>query len=74
MDGDGEVIEDIPRPKRRIIVATQLMQQLFPPPAVTLLSTDATSSYESVAFYVSRLALGDTCNLVSCVSNSESNL
>ncbi|XP_076903709.1 uncharacterized protein LOC143558833 [Bidens hawaiensis] len=71
---DGIIIEDVPRPKRRIILSTQLMQQLFPPPPFTLLSTDAASNYESVAFYASRLALGDACNLVSCVAHSEPNL
>ncbi|KAL8244145.1 hypothetical protein R6Q59_010403 [Mikania micrantha] len=74
VDDDGDLIEDAKRPKRRIILSTQLMNQLFPPPLSTLLSTDATSNYESVAFYAARLALGDACNLVSCVSNSESNL
>ncbi|KAK9080407.1 hypothetical protein SSX86_000165 [Deinandra increscens subsp. villosa] len=72
--GDGELIEDVPRPKRRIILSTLLMQQLFPPPPSTLFSTDATLNYESFAFYAARLALGDACNLVSCVSHSESNL
>ncbi|XP_076905139.1 uncharacterized protein LOC143560807 [Bidens hawaiensis] len=71
---DGIIIEDVPRTKRRIILSTQLMQQLFPPPPFTLLSTDAASNYESVAFYASRLALGDACNLVSCVSHSEPTL
>ncbi|KAI7729059.1 hypothetical protein M8C21_004326 [Ambrosia artemisiifolia] len=74
VDDDGELIEDVPRPKRRIILSTQLMQQLFPPPPSSLLSTDATLNYESFAFYAARLALGDACNLVSCVSHSESNL
>ncbi|KAJ0751238.1 hypothetical protein HanLR1_Chr05g0191271 [Helianthus annuus] len=50
------------------------MQQLFPPPPSTLLSTDATLNYESMAFYAARLALGDACNLVSCGSPSKSNL
>ncbi|KAI7741205.1 hypothetical protein M8C21_026494, partial [Ambrosia artemisiifolia] len=74
VEDDGQLIEDIPRPKRRIILATQLMQQLFPPPPPVFLSTKATSNYESVAFYASRLALGDACNLVSCVSHKKSNL
>lgn len=65
MEDDGEVIEDVPRQKRRIILSTQLMQQLFPPPPATILSTDATLSYESVAFYAARKALGTACNLVS---------
>ncbi|KAK1435849.1 hypothetical protein QVD17_01620 [Tagetes erecta] len=71
---DGYLIENVPRPKRRIILATQLMQQLFPPPPHTIISSEATSNYESVAFYAARLALGDACNLVSFVSHRESNL
>ncbi|KAK1407347.1 hypothetical protein QVD17_38961 [Tagetes erecta] len=74
VEDDGELIGDVPRPKRRIILSTQLMQQLFPPPPSTLLSTDAISNYESVVFCASRLALGDACNLVSCVIHSQSNL
>ncbi|KAM0043991.1 hypothetical protein Hdeb2414_s0010g00347921 [Helianthus debilis subsp. tardiflorus] len=74
VEDDGNLIEYVPRPKRRIIVATQLMQQLFPPPPPALLSTEATSNYESVVFYASRLALGDACNLVSCVSQRKSDL
>ncbi|KAI3686542.1 hypothetical protein L1987_80221 [Smallanthus sonchifolius] len=73
VNDDGELNEDVPKPKRRIILSTQLMQQLFPPPPTTLLLTDATSNYENMAFYAARLALGDACNLVSCVSHSESN-
>lgn len=72
VEDDGEVIEDVPRPKRRIIITTQLMQQLFPAPPATILSTDATLNYESVAFNAARLALGDACNLVSSGRSSSS--
>ncbi|XP_024976161.1 uncharacterized protein LOC112514072 isoform X1 [Cynara cardunculus var. scolymus] len=75
VEDDGEVIEDahpMPRPKRRIILTTQLMQQLFPAPPATVLSTDSTSSYGSVAFHAARLALGDACNLVSSVRSHSS--
>lgn len=74
MEDDGELIEDASRPKRRIILATQLMQQLFPPPPPVLLSTEAILNYETVAFYAARLAHGDACNLVSCASHRKSNL
>ncbi|XP_076954010.1 uncharacterized protein LOC143628259 [Bidens hawaiensis] len=74
VEDDGELIEEAPRPKRRIILATQLMQQLFPPPPSGLLSTEAILNHEAVAFYAARLALGDACNLVSCVSHRKSNL
>ncbi|XP_076938642.1 uncharacterized protein LOC143606917 isoform X1 [Bidens hawaiensis] len=74
VEDDGELIEDASRPKRRIILATQLMQQLFPPPPPVLLSTEAILNYETVAFYAARLAHGDACNLVSCASHRKSNL
>ncbi|GJW43511.1 hypothetical protein Tco_0072310 [Tanacetum coccineum] len=70
VEDDGELIEDVPRAKRRIILSTHLMQQVFPSPPTTVLSRDATSSYKSVTFYVVRLTLGDACNLVSFHSGS----
>ncbi|KAI3673361.1 hypothetical protein L6452_39479 [Arctium lappa] len=75
VEDDGEVIEDVhpmPRPKRRIMLTAHLMQQLFPPPPATVLSTDSTSSYASVAFHAARLALGDACNVVSSVRSHSS--
>lgn len=52
------------RPRRRLLLATQLMQQLFSAPPSTILSMNANSGYDSVAYSVSRLALGDTCGAV----------
>nr|GEV40307.1 histone deacetylase 9-like [Tanacetum cinerariifolium] len=72
VEDDGELIEDVPRANRRIILSTQLMQQVLPSPPTTVLSRDSTLSYESVTFYAARLALGNACNLVS--SHSGSNL
>lgn len=68
IDDDGDLIEDtlpIAKPKRRLIVTSLLMQQLLRPPPATILSLDTCSNYESVVYYVARLALGDACNLVS---------
>lgn len=45
------------------------MQQLFPPPPATVLSADAISEYESVAYAVSRVTLGDACSVLSTSSN-----
>ncbi|GKA13998.1 hypothetical protein Tco_0693644 [Tanacetum coccineum] len=59
VEDDGELVEDVPRAKRRIILSIHLMQQMFPSPPTTVLSRDATSSYKSVTFYIARLALGD---------------
>ncbi|KAL8547116.1 hypothetical protein ACS0TY_006728 [Phlomoides rotata] len=69
---DVELIEDGPpllRSKRRLIMTAQLMQQLLSPPPAAILSTDASSEYESVAYAVSRVALGDACSALSS-SNS----
>ncbi|KAJ8553712.1 hypothetical protein K7X08_024390 [Anisodus acutangulus] len=52
--------------RRRLLLTTQLMQQLFYPPPTAVLSADAKSEYEIVAYPISRLALGDACSMVSC--------
>lgn len=57
------------RSKRRLILTTQLMQQLFCPPPATILSAVASSEYESVAYAISRVALGDACSSISTSSN-----
>lgn len=51
--------------KRRLNLTTQLVQQLLRPPPSATLSSDASLHYESVAYLVARLALGDACNIVS---------
>ncbi|KAL2461955.1 Uncharacterized protein Adt_45375 [Abeliophyllum distichum] len=73
VEDDVEFIEDGPpmhRSKRRLVLTTQLMQQLFFPPSTTVFCADASSNYESVAYSVSRMALGNACSAVSCSSNS----
>lgn len=67
------VEETRPLVKRRLVLSTQLMQQLLRPAPVAILSADATSNYDSVAYFSARLALGDACNLASC-SISDSSL
>ncbi|XP_060172589.1 uncharacterized protein LOC132603509 [Lycium barbarum] len=52
--------------KRRLILTTQLIQQLFRPPPSAILFSDANSEYENAAYSFSRLALGDACSMVSC--------
>ncbi|XP_057791905.1 uncharacterized protein LOC131008842 isoform X2 [Salvia miltiorrhiza] len=72
VEDDIDLIEDGPpalRSKRRLILTTQLMQQLFCPPPATVLSADASSEYESVAYGVSRVALGDACSALSTSNN-----
>lgn len=57
------------RPKRRLVLTSQLMQQLFRPPIASILSTDASTDYESVVYLVARLAIGDACSLTTCHEN-----
>uniref|UniRef100_A0A2P2LL71 Uncharacterized protein n=1 Tax=Rhizophora mucronata TaxID=61149 RepID=A0A2P2LL71_RHIMU len=62
------ILEDGPpvlRSKRRLILTTQLMQLLFHPPLTSLLSADAVSHYESVAYSAARSTLGDACTAYS---------
>lgn len=69
MEDETEMIEDgpsMPRPRRRLILATQLMQQLFRSLPAAILSADAFSEFESVAYCSAKLALGDACSLISC--------
>ncbi|KAG6410254.1 hypothetical protein SASPL_128307 [Salvia splendens] len=75
VEDEIDLIEDGPpllRSKRRLILTTQLMQQLFCPPPATVLSADAISEYESLAYAVSRVALGDACSALSTSSNLDS--
>lgn len=74
VEDESEMIEDGPpmfRSKRRLILTTQLMQQLLRPPPSSVLSTDASSSFDSVAYFASRIALGDAC---SAISNSKNDI
>lgn len=41
------------------------MQQVFRPPPGKLLSSDASSHYESLTYFVARSALGDACSTIS---------
>lgn len=73
MEDEAEMVEDaLPglKLKRRLILTTQLMQQMLHPPPAAVLSSDATSQYESAAYFSARLTLGDACGAVSC-SESE---
>ncbi|XP_024016918.1 uncharacterized protein LOC21403884 isoform X1 [Morus notabilis] len=61
-----EMIEDRPpllRTKRRLVLTTQLMQQLLCPAPAPLLRANAASHYDCVVCYVARLSLGDACSL-----------
>nr|XP_027123505.1 uncharacterized protein LOC113740178 isoform X1 [Coffea arabica] len=76
VEDDVELMEDgslMLKPKRRLILTTQLMQKLLRPPPAAILSLDANLEYESVGYSISRLALGDACSLVS-LTNDKSNM
>nr|GLL22139.1 uncharacterized protein LOC109193549 isoform X1 [Ipomoea trifida] len=60
------------RARRRLILTTQLMQQLFRPPPMTILSANSSVEYEAVAYSASRLALGDACGVVSRPNSDQS--
>lgn len=75
VEDETELIEDGPpvlRSKRRLILTTQLMQQLLHPPHAKVLSSDASSHYESVTYFVARSALGDACSTISCSKSDAS--
>ncbi|XP_057491302.1 uncharacterized protein LOC130777023 [Actinidia eriantha] len=74
VEDETEMIENaqpLLRLRKRLMRTTQLMQQVFSPAPAVILSADATSNYDSVAYYAAKLALGDACNLSSC-SKSDS--
>ncbi|KAL3528458.1 hypothetical protein ACH5RR_007780 [Cinchona calisaya] len=77
VEEDVELMEDgslMLKPKRRLILTTQLMQQLFRPPPAAILSLDANLDYESVAYSISRLALSDACGVVSLTNDKSHTL
>lgn len=78
MEDGGETNKDglpSPRPKKRLILTTQLMQQLLRPPPAPFLAGDSRSHYENVTYCVSKSALGDACDAIdfSCNNSSKTN-
>lgn len=69
----AEDVQPVIRPRRRLILTTQLMQQLLHPPPVPILFSDASSQSENAAYFSARLALGDACSAAGC-SESEAPL
>ncbi|WCJ25597.1 dentin sialophosphoprotein-related [Euphorbia peplus] len=57
-----EDVQPIRRSKRRLVLTTQLVQQLFHPAPASILSADATANYGIISYFISRLSLGDTCS------------
>lgn len=63
-DANRDVLR-ISRPKRRLILTTQLMQQAFRSPSPAVLSLVASSNHEIILYSLARLTVGDACSLVS---------
>ncbi|XP_061346600.1 uncharacterized protein LOC133292225 isoform X2 [Gastrolobium bilobum] len=68
VEDDAELVEESPtmKSKRRLVLTTQLMQQLLNSPSAAVLSADVKLHHESVVYSVARLVLGDACSSVSC--------
>ncbi|KAL4363721.1 hypothetical protein GQ457_04G036350 [Hibiscus cannabinus] len=66
VDNEPEMIEDwwpsVLRSKRRLVLTTQIMQQLLHAPPRVFLSADAIKNYESLTYFVTRSVLGDACS------------
>ncbi|KAL9227327.1 hypothetical protein vseg_003026 [Gypsophila vaccaria] len=61
------------KPRKRLILTTKLMQQVFCPPSASILSLDAKSNYEAIMYSIARLALGNACNLICGIESDSSN-
>ncbi|XVE54711.1 hypothetical protein DITRI_Ditri03aG0103700 [Diplodiscus trichospermus] len=65
VEDEPEMIEDWPpvfRSKRRLILTTQLMQQVLCAPPRVVLAEDASKDHETLAYFVARSVLGDACS------------
>lgn len=72
VDSEVDMNEDglpMRRPKRRLSLTTQLMQLILRPPPAAFVNADAALQYENVAYFTSRLTLGDACGINSCSSS-----
>ncbi|GAU24638.1 hypothetical protein TSUD_208630 [Trifolium subterraneum] len=67
VEDDAELVEVLPtmKSKRRLVLTTQLMQQLLNPPPAAVLSEDVKLHHDSVVYSVARLVLGDGCSSAS---------
>ncbi|KAI4341469.1 hypothetical protein MLD38_026188 [Melastoma candidum] len=69
LDYEREQIEDgtsLQRPRRRLLLTTQLVQLLIQPSPAAFLCGDAVINVENVVYSTTRKTLGDACNLISC--------
>lgn len=67
-EDDPESLEDSPLnylPRKRLIVTTRLIQEVFPAIPARVLRAQAVSAYESATYNIAMLTLGDTCIISS---------
>ncbi|XP_062210340.1 uncharacterized protein LOC133911897 isoform X2 [Phragmites australis] len=65
---EAETLDDAPLnylPRKRLILTTQLIQQLLPAIPATVIRAQAVSAYESAAYTLSMLTLRDACSMAS---------
>ncbi|GJN08663.1 hypothetical protein PR202_ga26612 [Eleusine coracana subsp. coracana] len=65
---EAETLDDGPLnylPRKRLILTTQLIQQLLPAIPATILRAEAVSAYESATYTLSMLTLRDACSMTS---------
>ncbi|XP_039011620.1 uncharacterized protein LOC120140703 isoform X1 [Hibiscus syriacus] len=65
VEDEPQIIEDwppVPRSKRRLVMTTQLLQQLLRAPPRVMLSAYASKNYETLSYFFSRSVLGDVCS------------
>jgi len=65
---ESETPDDAPLnylPRKRLILTTQLIQQLLPAIPATILRAQAVSAYESATYTLSMLTLRDACSMAS---------
>ncbi|XP_020103972.1 uncharacterized protein LOC109720999 isoform X2 [Ananas comosus] len=77
VEDDAEMLEDGPsvaQPRKRLILTTQLTQQLIPAAPASVLKAQASSAYEGVTYNVAKVALGDACNRLSLSGSSSCQL
>ncbi|KAK4766916.1 hypothetical protein SAY86_014667 [Trapa natans] len=69
LEGELEnILDKRPRmqARRRILLSTQLLQQLLRAPPAPTFSVDATSTYDSLTYFVAKVTIGDACSLTDC--------
>lgn len=72
MEDEAELVEDqqsMFRSKKRLIMTSQLMQQLLCPAPMSILSARAVSQFDTLAYSLAKLSLGDACSLTSSTIN-----